>query len=321
MNRRQVVGLLDRGVAQGVFPGAAFAWGGPDGFESVFVGSLWVAPESPKVGPGTLFDIASLTKPLGTTPVVRALVEAGAGSLHEAIGDSVAGCRGLRMSVGDLLAHTSGLPPYLEEPWRLGGPEGVWKAVARLAKSSAPTPHAVYSCLGFVVLKQWAEAVSQEPFEALVGRSAPGLLYNPQGPDRSRAAPTGPVPSWRGGDGWIQGQVHDPIAWLLGGVSGNAGLFGDLGSVAAAVQRVWRAPAIWKEPAQNSGRALGWDLVPPYLYHYGFTGCAAWIHSGTGRFAVLLTNRVHMGDDRFGYIEFRKSVERLLLERTDEGSS
>ncbi|MCW5938723.1 MAG: beta-lactamase family protein [Fimbriimonadaceae bacterium] len=313
MNGHLVVDLLEDGVARGVFPGAAFAWGGPVGCEQVFVGRLWGAADAPAVGPDTLFDIASLTKPLGVTPVVRALVDAGLGALDEPLGDSVPGCWGLQMSISDLLAHTSGLPPYMEEPWRLGGPPGIWEVVARLAESAVPTEQAVYSCLGFVVLKHWAEAVSPEPFEVLVGRAAPGLMYNPPEPDRQRAAPTGPAPTWRGGDEWIQGQVHDPIAWLLGGVSGNAGLFGDLGSVTSVVQQAWRAPAIWKKPVRESGRALGWDLVPPYLYHYGFTGCAAWIHAGTGRFAVLLTNHVHMGGDRLGYIEFRRAVESLLM--------
>ena len=164
------------------------------------------------------------------------------------------------MSISDLLAHPSGLPPYMEEPWTLGRPRGIWEVVARLAASAVPTVQAVYSCLGFVVLKHWAEAVSPEPFEVLVGRAAPGLMYNPPEPDRQRAAPTGPAPTWRGGDEWIQGQVHDPIAWLLrqwqrrpfrrpgiGNFGGAAGLAGS-SDLEETGQRVRAGPGLGLSP-------------------------------------------------------------------------
>jgi CubicO group peptidase (beta-lactamase class C family) len=312
VTREVAAELLGQGVKDKVFPGAALAWGDQDRFDLVCVGRLWDEAAAPRVGPETLFDIASLTKPLATTAVVRNLVLAGWGSLDDPLGDSVPGCRRLRATLRRLLTHTSGLPPYLEEPWKRGGADAVWAAVARLADEAEPSDRPVYSCLGFVVLMKWAEAMSGQSFPDLLRWAAPGLVCRLSPEDRVRAAPTGPVPLWRGKAGWIQGEVHDPLAWTLGGVGGNAGCFGTVAAVAQAVQRSWRAPAEWKSLDRPSGRGLGWDFVPQYFYHYGFTGCGVWIKPASGCFAVLLSNRTHFGDDRAAFVKFRSRLERRL---------
>jgi CubicO group peptidase (beta-lactamase class C family) len=246
-------------------------------------------------------------------------------------------------TVRDLLIHESGLPAYVDVTDLQQGEEVV-ERILGLELAYAPHAQSVYSCVGFVVLQQVVEAAVGQTLD----RWASDRLYNPLGmvntvfnPDASltsRCAPTERLSRWRirledqrGStriqDEYIQGTVHDPLAFVKGGVSGNAGLFSTVEDVGRYLQallkkgrRVIDADLLseWsKRQGSCSSRALGWDTKSPEgssagtLFsatsygHTGYTGTSVWIDPEKGIFAALLTNRVHPTSDNPLMTEFR----------------
>ena len=280
----------------------------------------------PLVASETRFDLASLSKVVGTLPAVLALVQAGEVSLEDPVKRFFSNAGWFQTpSLGDvtvrqLLTHTSGLPAwrplYAEAGTRLS-------ALGNLLQSSLvqPVSGVVYSDLGFMLLGAITERVSKlrldmftrtyifEPLELST------LMYGvPAGTSVAATEDCG----WRGR--LLQGEVHDENAFAFDGVAGHAGLFGtafDLARYAQAWLRLeapFASPELLREATREhacdpnntaSGRrGWGWQLVgegssaghyasPSAYGHTGFTGASLWLDPQKNRFAVLLTNRVH----------------------------
>ena len=165
-------------------------------------------------------------------------------------------------------------------------------------------------------------------------------MFTPGAADRARAV-TEEFDPWRGR--WIQGEVHDENAWVMGGVSGNAGLFGTLDHVAALMEmfrqegRLGGIPILAPETirlmttAQTGGipgdprtfgfAAQGKDVFAGQGFskesygHTGFTGTSVWIDPRRGLKVVILTNRVHFGREETAekIKKFRRDFHRLFL--------
>ncbi len=245
--------LIDAALADEAFPCIACGiW--IDGKERYlnFAGS--VDPEAgggdvpaPGPGPATLFDAASLTKPLATAPLALIARDAGALDLAAPIGrylpDINAAAAGI--PVGSLLTHTSGLPavPAIERAFPNSATLDRARAVATLLAIQPERPaggSVVYSCTGYMLLGLILERISGLSLGELY-RTA---LAEPLGLPRARfasglAAGGGPAPipgaaptefcAWRGRR--IRGQVHDESAYCFGSQAGNAGLFVSLEDV------------------------------------------------------------------------------------------
>lgn len=231
-------------------------------------GRLDDRPDAPEAAPDTVFDLASLTKPLCTATLVMGLVAEGrlaptdpvAARLPEfAHGPHAAERR--RVTVGDLLAHASGLPawrPYFEavreaaggDPAYVGSEAARRQVIAAAAAEPLEAPpgrRSVYSDLGFILLGEIAARAGEAPLERLFAQrvAAPlGLAttFNPGNrpdpPYLPKVAACGVCP-WRG---VVRGVVHDANAFAMGGVAGHAGLFGtaaDVGRWALALLDAW----------------------------------------------------------------------------------
>ncbi len=154
--------------------------------------------------------------------------------------------------------------------------------------------------------------------------------YGPLGPDT--ADRTAPTEYERTADGILCGTVHDPSARLLGGVSGNAGAF----STARDLERFltallapptglpWGEPWITESLRVHTGglapaRGLSWlcaagtDPAAGTFVHYGFTGTAIWISRRRGRWALLLTNKVHYDRGFQSLTDLRNAFRRAVL--------
>ncbi|HRF00360.1 MAG TPA: serine hydrolase domain-containing protein [Pirellulaceae bacterium] len=273
----------------------------------------------------TLFDLASLTKPLATAMSIMLLVEQRAIELASPAARHLAdfGQAGKEtVTIEQLLTHVSGLTADNALSDYLEGPEVAWDRIDALPLLDPPGARFRYSDVGFLVLGRIVEQVSGVRLD----RFAAERFYEPLGmidtgfvPDaerRRRAITT----EQRDGN-WIRGDVHDPRAHALGGVAGHAGLFAtarDLARMAEALLggglregvRVLAPETVALMTADRTVpgeqiRSLGWDKRSGFssnrgesftdraFGHGGFTGTSFWVDPGCDRYVIFLGNRLH----------------------------
>jgi CubicO group peptidase (beta-lactamase class C family) len=330
--------VLEAAVRGGVIPGAVFAAGGAGrDVEVVVVGAAQVTggPWRP-MQPDTLFDLASLTKVVGTLPVILQLAELGELTLEDRVSAILPGFSGAgreAITVRQLLAHTGGLPAEIKF-WQLyPDVEQATEALLTAPLEAPPGRRVIYSDLGFMLLGRVAEAVTGRPLEDCVAELVTEPLgmtrtgFRPEGAAARNAAATEPQPDGTA----IVGVVHDENARFFGGVSGHAGLFAPVEDLARYLNAAWLSGALLSEATraqacrlQTAGldgrRGLGWvlrgdpfDRLGRYwpqtsLTHTGFTGTSLACDPASGGWAVLLTNDVHFGRGRGTIREVRESV-------------
>jgi len=296
-----------------------------------------------KMSCSTVFDVASLTKVVVTLPIALHLLQEGDLELGTTVADVLFGFAGdgpaerRRVTVEQLLTHTSGLPPY-RDYWKLGlGPAELAARLVSEPLVALPGREVVYSDIGFYLVGRVCETVTGRRLDELACAwvtSPLGMAETSYGPrlGAEEVAATEPGP-----DGKAKvGVVHDETAAALGGVSGHAGLFSTAGDLALYLQ-AWLAPGdrwlarSWREQAcvdrtaaLGGHRGLGWvargdayDQLPENwpvtaVSHTGFTGTSLAFDPPSGRWVVLLTNDVHFGRNRGTIKLLRQAVHRAL---------
>jgi len=287
-------------------------------------GSRAVVPHPLPMLPDTIFDIASLTKPFGTTLAVMSLVERGSVHLDAPLGRYLREFRPASFSqvtIRRILTHAAGLPAIPATRALAGGFPRAARALAGKALDYTPGGGFQYSDTGFILLAEVVRRVSGEPVDRYLRHAVFEPLglrdtsFHPTDAMRARVAPT----EFSEG-GLLQGRVHDPRARQLGGVAGHAGMFSTAADLARLCRmllnqgsldgrRILRPETVrtmWtRTPDPDGGRALGWDIsstfshtMAPFfpagsLGHTGFTGTAVWVDPPTRSYMIILTNRVH----------------------------
>ncbi|HEY3064333.1 MAG TPA: exo-beta-N-acetylmuramidase NamZ domain-containing protein [Methylomirabilota bacterium] len=310
-------------VASGDIPGVVVLVGKGDQilYHRAF-GNRTLLPEPVPMAPDTIFDIASLTKPFGTTLAVMALVERGAIDLDAPLGQYLKEFKGRPfqgVTIRRMLTHSAGFPGY---PPNATVERGFPRAAASLAAMKLDYPPGgsfQYSDTGFILLGEVVRRVSGQPLDRYLDR----ILFHPlelrdtsfHPTERSRVAAT-EIFNGR----LLRGEVHDPRARLLGGVAGHAGMFSTASDLARICQmlldngalgrkRVFNPATVrlmWTRSPEGWGsRALGWDAMSSYTQgmalffpagsvgHTGFTGTSVWIDPSSRSYLIVLTNRVH----------------------------
>jgi uncharacterized protein YbbC (DUF1343 family) len=313
---------VEEAMADRKVPGAVVVVGRHDRvlFRQAY-GFRQLQPERVPMTVDTLFDLASLTKPIATATSVMVLAEQGRLGLDDPLARYVPACAGGgkgAITLRQLLLHTSGLPADTPKDDFAHGRDEAVRRICNVPLRAAPGAKSIYSDVGFVLLEEVVRRVTSEELPLFARRAVFAPLgmsdtdYIPSESRRRRAAWTELV------DGtWRAGVVHDPRAFLLGGVAGHAGLFStadDLALYARALlgggqvdgRRVLStrsvAAMIAPHDVPDGIRALGWQvdstwrgagLSPRAIGHFGFTGTAMWIDPDKDLFTVVLTNRVH----------------------------
>ena len=321
-----MVRVLDRALADSAFPGAIAVVGTRDGGVTAYaVGRIDWPPQSPPPDERTLWDLASLTKVVGMTTAMMQLVEQDRVELDAPVVRYIpefAGPGKERVTIRHLLTHSSGLPSWRPLYKEAATADTAQSVVFATPLDTVPGARMVYSDLGAILLGKVVERVSGESLDAYLSRHVFGPLgmtstvYRPDASLRGRIAPTEFDP-WR--QRKIHGEVHDENAFMLGGVSGHAGLFSTAGDLARFARmmlaggtldgvRVLRASTIAQFTAvQDPGlspRALGWEtpsgrnsagtrMSARAFGHTGFTGTSLWMDPEAGVFVILLSNRVN----------------------------
>ena len=331
---REVSGALDfsgineaanEAVASGEIPGAVVMVGrGDDILLHRAYGSRRLLPQPAPMTVDTIFDLASLTKPFGTTLAVMRLVERGAIKLDAPLGRYLKEFRDKQydeITIKRLLTHSAGLAAYPPNGTVSAGFPRAASAIAKLPLDYPPGSAFQYSDTGFILLAEVVRRVSGAPLDRYLEKTVFKPLglndtsFHPKAGALGRVAPTEFVNGLL-----LRGEVHDQRARLLGGVAGHAGMF----STSADLSRIIRMllnrgtldrhrifePATVKEmwepaPDSKGSRALGWDVsssfsktMAPFfpegsVGHLGFTGTAVWIDPPTRSYLIVLTNRVH----------------------------
>lgn len=318
--------LLAREIDAGSFPGAVALVGTSEAvLEVAAAGRSVVEPEQIPVTPGTVYDLASLTKPLATGAVAAAsLTDLDLSSPPGRYLPEWKATRFEGITLESLLVHTSGLPAWYPVYSRGEGVHAYRRTLATIEGEARPGDRVIYSDLNFLlfgeVLEVHFSVPLDETFASLVAAPAassarflPGrsgsvaATERGDATERRMAADLGiSYPRFREGIVW--GDVHDGNAYRRGGVAGNAGLFGTAADV-WALTRSWLDPARqeWtrdRTPDLSEARGLAWQgrrgagsAVPAMsdhaFGHTGFTGTSVWVDPEADRIAVLLTNRVH----------------------------
>jgi len=349
--------MMEQAVLDGVFPGGALlVRAAGKTVHRSFHGRRSLEPPGGPVTAATCFDLASLTKVLATTPLVLLALQEGRLDLDEPAHRLLPGYAGRgreRITVRMLLDHSSGLaawrPYYRQVPppalATAAGRDAVRARVAAEAPEAEPGSRARYSDLNFILLDWLLERLHGAPLDRLFAERLAGPLglrrlffVDLKAPGRAARARAGRAFAatercpWRGRT--LRGEVHDDNAYAMGGVSGQAGLFGTAEDVAALAEAWLRSGAgrggpfdpglvreFWRRsPLPGSTRALGFDTPSPgasqagvgfgprAVGHLGFTGTSLWMDPDRELVVVLLTNRVHPSRSNEAIKAFRPAL-------------
>jgi serine-type D-Ala-D-Ala carboxypeptidase len=361
-NFSQIDHVLKGAVKEGVFPGAVLlAAKGEEILIHQACGSASLVPGERPMTLETVFDLASLTKPLATT--LATMIQIACGRLH--LDETIENLRGPfvypgkeKITLRHLLAHTAGFPawqPYYLELERLDGDRkaAIRQMVRREPLLHPPGSQTLYSDLGFIFLDWILEEVSGRDLQTGIRDRVyqplglkelgfrPLTAAGPEHPEKYAATEECP---WR--KRILVGEVHDENTSAVGGVSGQAGLFGTALEVFRLLRELKQAydrPAssrlfdgglvrtFWKPrgAGEANSRALGFDIPsgagssagrfisPRSIGHLGFTGTSFWFDLERDLLVVLLTNRVHPTRSNEKIKQFRPLIHDLIFSATD----
>jgi CubicO group peptidase (beta-lactamase class C family) len=343
--------VLDKAVEDSAFPGCTVGIGCGNEFWLHAFGRQTYDRKSPAVTPETIYDIASLTKPVVTTTLVAMEVESGILNLDAPLGrylpewesgDQIEWRK--RATLRHLLTHTSGLPGKAFYYESLKTRRHVIAASISEKLVYEPGTRVEYSDPGFILVGEIIERVTgrqlhelaQERIFAPLGMH--DTLWNPPKALRKRIAPTGEDSPIR--RGLICSSPHDDNAWVMGGVAGHAGLFSTAGDLAAFCQmmlnggiyahhRLLRRATVQEftsaQSLAHNTRALGW-VVPTepsasgkYFSarsygHAGYTGTSIWCDPEKDVFVVLLTNRTFPSRTNERIQQARPAIHDAVME-------
>lgn len=346
--------LMKQAVISRVFPGAVLhvsvnsktrmhkAYGQAD----IFTGQ--------KMTRRTIFDLASLTKPLATTLLVMKLIQSGRLNLDDSLGKILPQFRQTDkqgITIRQLLAHDSGLPdyrPYFETLQNVSlerRPEALRNLLINEPLVYSPGHKTLYSDVGFMILAWVVESIFHQSLDRLaieeifIPLGLKTLYFNnlTMGIRPGSYAATEHCP-WR--KIVLKGAVHDDNAFVMGGVAGHAGLFGtaaDVYRLLSTLLSVYHGQQkmmvfnpevlhVFLDRPENAPRALGFDAPAAVdascgryfskntVGHLGYTGTSFWLDLDRSIIIILLTNRVHPSRDNFLIRTFRPILHDAVME-------
>lgn len=349
---RELDELIEKLINRGAFPGAVLlVCKKTEVLHFKAYGMSVLVPVRKNMTLSTIFDLASLTKPIATATSVMKLYEKGKIDLYDKVKEYIPefNIEGKReITIWNLLTHTSGLPAWLPLYRMCKSKDDVLKVIAKVKLTCKVKSKVIYSDLNFILLRYVIEEVSKIPFDIYVKKSLLKLLdmkdtmFNPPPKIKERIAAT-EYCKWRNRIVW--GEVHDENAYFLNGVSGHAGLFSTaydlyLFSNMMLSYGIYKGTRVLSTKSielmienhtkgLNSPRGLGWalkergwqggKLISKRTYgHTGFTGTSLFIDPEREVAIILLTNRVHPTRENIKILKARPMIHDKIISLIDQ---
>lgn len=331
--------LMERAIANNLIAGGVVVIGDHTGIlSSTARGRLTASPDAPLLDEQTIFDLASLTKVIATTPAVMKLLDEGQISLSDPISrwfPEFKGSESENVTILNLLTHTSGLTDF-----DMSTEQAMETAVRRAAaeKGQQRGSGFKYADINFILLGELVHRVSGKTLDAFCRDElyaplvAPETMFLPTPDLACRIAPT---------LGGTCGTVQDRNARRLGSVAGHAGLFSsaqDLSRFARLMldggeidgKRILSAQVVKQMTSPllcGNGtvvRGLGWDMNSPFsapkgrlfseasFGHTGYSGSSIWIDPKQDLFVILLTTRLDYQDIR-QFNQLRSDISTIAV--------
>lgn len=318
---KQLAALVEAGVHEQIFPGAAWAVGTVDHHAMGAAGRLTPDPSSAAIQVDTLFDIASLTKIISVWSLIGRLVKRNRLRLDSRLVDVLPGTAGYALApvtIFQLLTHTAGLPLRARLRASYGDVyDDIVRGVLREPLEGIPGRAVEYTDRAALILGLVIERLLGMPLDVALaehvlrplGMAATG--YGPVAPRHGQLV--APTEYCDVAGAHLAGTVHDFSTRLLGGVCGISGLFSNVpdlrrflramltpGSHGEVFDADWvRESLTVRTGSLNPSRGLFWHPAAgtgaqdDVWCHLGFTGTAMWLSPRRGRYAVLLTNKLY----------------------------
>ena len=343
--------LMERAISNNLIAGGVVVIGDHAGIlSSTARGRFTANPDAPLLDEQTIFDLASLTKVIATTPAVMKLLDEGKISLSDPLSrwfPEFKGSERESITILNLLTHTSGLADF-----DMSTEQAMETAIRRAAaeKGQQRGSGFKYADINFILLGELVHRVSGRTLDAFCRDElyapliVPETMFLPTPDLTNRIAPT---------LGGTRGTVQDRNSRCLGSVAGHAGLFSsarDLSRFARLMldggeidgKRILSEQAVKQMTSPllcGNGtvvRGLGWDMNSPFsapkgrlfseasFGHTGYSGSSIWIDPKQDLFVILLTSRLNYQDIRqfnqlrsdistIAVAEFRQPDARQLL--------
>lgn len=337
----KTVRLMEQALQNQVFPSAALAVGVR---EKVLLSRCWgktgLFGPADAITPDTLYDMASLSKVLGTTMAAFRLMEDGALCLDSTVGDFFdAGADHRSITIRQLMTHTSGIAAHFYLSDFTQDPADAARVILERPLDYPTGSETVYSCMGYILLGKILEKITGLALDQLVEK----CVFQPLAMRKATYHPAGSVACTERDPltgRFLCGVVHDENARFLGGISGNAGIFSTLGDMvkfasmlacegrsragAYLTPSTMRAATHNYTPGMAQNRGLGFQLAgsgspfmgdlfgPGSFGHTGFTGTSLAVDPENGLFVILLTNRVHPTRENVKLIRFRNLLHNCI---------
>lgn len=335
MNDIQTQQMIDTMIDQKVMSGVVYAFY-QDGEAEVFVkGKRQTTPTVAPMTRESIFDIASLTKVVGTTTVIFQLVEEGYLSLDDPVNQFLP-ITSNTLKVGHLLTHTSDFQGYIEHREALEARDLAYALMNEMIPGEKMGEKVTYSDINFIYLGWIIEHILNQP----VHQAIQERVLQPLEMTHTSMYPKGEVvpTECHATRGLICGQVHDPKTYRLQEHSGSAGLFSTIDDLLKFVQMYLnegkapngqviipksRIDTLTQNYVQSANRpySLGWNLERKsnhwVLTHTGYTGTYLLIDPIEKTAFIFLSNRIHPVDDKERYIRYRDQLIQTYITESE----
>ena len=331
--------IIKKAVDENKIPGGSFAYITLDKQEYGSYGYAQIYPYKKENNIDTLYDMASCSKVISTTTMILKLLEDGIINLEDKVNIHLKDFNYNNVTIKHLLTHTSGMPNDDKRYKECKNKDELVNFIYSLKLNNKPGTFVEYSDINFILL-----GLIIEKYKGSLEDYANELIFKPLGMDNTMY---NPITKNRKNDcacteitktrGIIQGEVHDGKAYILNGISGNAGLFSNIKDIGKFVLMMLNdgKPILKKETIDllkqcytkelNLTRTLGWmfadksascgDKISKIsLYHTGFSGTSIYIDYVNKIGIVLLTNSIHPTRANIEtIIEIRKKIHSQIL--------